>query len=86
VHCIVEGISSLEEDRDSWRSVTHVETDSYVIIPVNTAVHELLPVALTRLGYPTETAAAARGTPLTRVGLDTHQLFQSHTIQTLNFF
>lgn len=61
VHCVVETLYSLEEDRESWRRKAHVETDSYVIIPVKTAVHELLVVALTRLGYPKETAASAKG-------------------------
>ena len=65
VHCIVETILSLEEqndrDKNNWRRKPHVETDSYVIIPVNTPIQELVLVALTRLGYPKETAAAAKG-------------------------
>lgn len=65
VHCIVETILSLEEQNDreknNWRRKSNVEVDSYVIIPVNTPIQELVLVALTRLGYPKETAAAAKG-------------------------
>lgn len=38
-----------------------MEIDSYVIIPVNTPIQELVLVALTRLGYPKEAAASAKG-------------------------
>lgn len=65
VHCIVETILSLEEQNDreknNWRKKSNVEIDSYVIIPVNTPIQELVLVALTRLGYPKEAAAAAKG-------------------------
>ncbi|PNF14791.1 hypothetical protein B7P43_G07614 [Cryptotermes secundus] len=44
-----------------WRRKPVVETDSYVIIPVNTAFQELVQVALHRLGYPRESTSAARG-------------------------
>jgi homeobox domain-containing protein len=44
-----------------WRRKPVVETDSYVIIPVNTAFQDLVQVALHRLGYPRESASAAKG-------------------------
>ncbi|XP_039275402.1 uncharacterized protein LOC111043549 [Nilaparvata lugens] len=62
VHCIVETVSSLQQ----WKSSksprkSSVETDSYVIIPVNTAFQDLIQVALQRLGYSKENASAAKG-------------------------
>ncbi|KAK6619414.1 hypothetical protein RUM43_012171 [Polyplax serrata] len=70
VHCIVETILSLEEQNDreknNWRRKSNVEIDSYVIIPVNTPIQELVLVALTRLGYPKEAAASAKGAVLIR--------------------
>ncbi|XP_050361557.1 uncharacterized protein LOC126780880 isoform X3 [Nymphalis io] len=59
VHCVVEGVASLEEG--AWRRRAVVETDSYVIIPAATAFHELVPAAMMRLGYPHELAASAKG-------------------------
>ncbi|GLG94716.1 DNA-binding protein SATB2 [Gryllus bimaculatus] len=44
-----------------WKRRPVVETDSYVIIPANTAFHDLVAVALARLGYPTDSASAAKG-------------------------
>ncbi|XP_045481853.1 homeobox protein dve-1 isoform X2 [Harmonia axyridis] len=64
VHCIVEGISTLNDkgpERGVWRRRPVVETDSYVIIPVGTPFHNLVQVALMRLGYPQDTISAARG-------------------------
>ena len=61
VHCVVEAVSALEESRVMWRRKPVVETDSYVIIPVNTAFQELVQVALHRLGYPRDSASAAKG-------------------------
>ncbi|XP_044765458.1 uncharacterized protein LOC123321769 isoform X2 [Coccinella septempunctata] len=64
VHCIVEGVSSLDDkipERGPWRRRPIVETDSYVIIPVGTPFHNLVQVALLRLGYPQDTVSAARG-------------------------
>lgn len=60
VHCVVEAVSSLEEN--TWRRRALVESDSYVIIPAATAFHELVPAALMRLGYPHELTASAKGT------------------------
>ncbi|XP_018917493.2 uncharacterized protein dve isoform X2 [Bemisia tabaci] len=57
VHCVVEIISSLQ----SWKTEGQVETDSYVIIPANTVFCDLVQVALHRLGYSRENAAAAKG-------------------------
>lgn len=61
----MEAVSSLEENRSlqhpSWRRRSLVETDSYVIIPVGTPFHTLVQVALLRLGYSAESAAAAKG-------------------------
>ncbi|XP_054268254.1 homeobox protein dve-1-like [Macrosteles quadrilineatus] len=62
VHCIVESVASLQQ----WKSIrntrrTVLETDSYVIIPVNTTFQDLVQVALQRLGYPKENASAAKG-------------------------
>lgn len=65
VHCIVEGICSLEESR-GWRRRPIVENDTYVIIPVSTPFHNIVHAALCRLGYPAESAAAARGSVLIR--------------------
>lgn len=59
VHCVVEAVSSLEED--VWRRRAVVETDSYVIIPSATAFQDLVPAAMLRLGYPHELAASAKG-------------------------
>ncbi|XP_059048032.1 uncharacterized protein LOC131843414 [Achroia grisella] len=59
VHCVVEAVSTLEED--GWRRRTVVETDSYVIIPASTPFQELVPAAMMRLGYPHELSASAKG-------------------------
>jgi homeobox domain-containing protein len=61
VHCVVEAVSALDDSRVMWRRKPVVETDSYVIIPVNTAFQELVQVALHRLGYPRDSASAAKG-------------------------
>lgn len=65
VHCVVESIGSLEEPRVSqssqWRRRPIIETDSFVIIPINTPFQELVHAALHRLGYPADSASAARG-------------------------
>ncbi|KAJ9590580.1 hypothetical protein L9F63_016349, partial [Diploptera punctata] len=62
VHCIVEAVSSVDEPRmQTWKKKPIVETDSFVIIPVNTAFQELVHVALHRLGYPRDSASAAKG-------------------------
>lgn len=65
VHCIVEAICSLDETRTlhqaSWTRRPQIETDSYVIIPIGTPFHNLVQVALLRLGYPGECMAAAKG-------------------------
>ncbi|KAK9889904.1 hypothetical protein WA026_008707 [Henosepilachna vigintioctopunctata] len=70
VHCIVEAISSLDENRSLhhgvWRRRPMVETDSYVIIPVGTPFQSLVQTALLRLGYSQESASAARGSVLIR--------------------
>ncbi|XP_021914975.1 uncharacterized protein LOC110827547 isoform X2 [Zootermopsis nevadensis] len=60
VHCVVEAVSALEDSRLMWRRKPVVETDSYVIIPVNTAFQDLVQVALHRLGYPRDSASAAK--------------------------
>ncbi|KAG8273893.1 DNA binding [Homalodisca vitripennis] len=62
VHCIVESIATLQQ----WKSMrssrrTVLETDSYVIIPVNTTFQDLVQVALQRLGYPKDNAYSAKG-------------------------
>jgi len=57
----VEAVSALEDSRIMWKRKPVVETDSYVIIPVNTAFQELVQVALHRLGYPRDSASAAKG-------------------------
>lgn len=62
VHCVVEVVSSLQQwkaMRSSRRTV--LETDSYVIIPVNTTFQDLVQVALQRLGYPKESSSSAKG-------------------------
>nr|XP_023018172.1 uncharacterized protein LOC111507143 [Leptinotarsa decemlineata] len=66
VHCIVEAICSLEENRSHgvWRRRPLIEIDKYVIIPVATPFHNLVQAALFRLGYSTESAAAAKGSVL----------------------
>ncbi|XP_057660139.1 uncharacterized protein LOC130896215 [Diorhabda carinulata] len=68
VHCIVEAICSLEESRSLqhgvWRRRPMIEIDTYVIIPVGTPFHNLVQAALFRLGYSTESAAAAKGSVL----------------------
>ncbi|XP_075237468.1 SATB1_N and homeodomain domain-containing protein dve [Lycorma delicatula] len=62
VHCIVETVWSLQQWKSSKTTRnTAVETDSYVIIPVNTAFQDLVQVALQRLGYSKEIAAVAKG-------------------------
>ncbi|XP_067010327.2 homeobox protein dve-1 [Anabrus simplex] len=62
VHCVVEAVAALGGDgKLGWKRRPVVETDSYVIIPANTAFHDLVAVALARLGYPTDSASAARG-------------------------
>ncbi|XP_967929.2 uncharacterized protein dve isoform X1 [Tribolium castaneum] len=65
VHCIVEAICTLDENRalqhGAWRRRPMVETDSYVIIPVGTPFHSLVQAALLRLGYSADSAAAAKG-------------------------
>ncbi|KAH1029939.1 hypothetical protein HUJ05_003085 [Dendroctonus ponderosae] len=67
VHCIVEAISVLEDNRFQhgvWRRRPMVETDTYVIIPIGTPFHNLVQAALFRLGYSSESAAAAKGSVL----------------------
>ncbi|CAG9816726.1 unnamed protein product, partial [Phaedon cochleariae] len=68
VHCIVEAICSLEESRSLqhgvWRRRPMIEIDTYVIIPVGTPFHNLVQAALFRLGYSSESAAAAKGSVL----------------------
>ncbi|XP_050314143.1 homeobox protein dve-1 [Anthonomus grandis grandis] len=67
VHCIVEAISVLEDNRlqhGAWRRRPMVETDTYVIIPTGTSFHNLVQAALFRLGYSSESAAAAKGSVL----------------------
>uniref|UniRef100_A0A6P7H274 Uncharacterized protein LOC114343539 n=1 Tax=Diabrotica virgifera virgifera TaxID=50390 RepID=A0A6P7H274_DIAVI len=68
VHCIVEAICSLEESRTLqhgvWRRRPMIEIDTYVIIPVGTPFHNLVQAALFRLGYSSESAAAAKGSIL----------------------
>lgn len=67
VHCIVETISVLEESRyhqGGWRRRPLIDTDTYVIIPVGTPFHNLVQVALFRLGYSSESVAAAKGAVL----------------------
>ncbi|XP_066158190.1 homeobox protein dve-1 isoform X2 [Euwallacea fornicatus] len=67
VHCIVEAISVLEDNRfhqGVWRRRPMVETDTYVIIPIGTPFHNLVQAALFRLGYSSESAAAAKGSVL----------------------
>ncbi|CAG9770268.1 unnamed protein product [Ceutorhynchus assimilis] len=64
VHCIVEAISVLDENRFQhgvWRRRPMVETDTYVIIPIGTPFNNLVQAALFRLGYSSESAAAAKG-------------------------
>ncbi|GLG94717.1 Uncharacterized protein GBIM_01864 [Gryllus bimaculatus] len=62
VHCVVEAVAALGGDgKLGWKRRPVVETDSYVIIPANTAFHDLVAVALARLGYPTDSASAAKG-------------------------
>ncbi|CAH1103110.1 unnamed protein product [Psylliodes chrysocephalus] len=68
VHCIVEAICSLEDNRaiqhGVWRRRPIIEIDTYVIIPVGTPFHNLVQAALFRLGYSSESAAAAKGSVL----------------------
>ncbi|KAJ8984526.1 hypothetical protein NQ317_010997 [Molorchus minor] len=68
VHCIVEAICTLDENRSLqhgvWRRRPMIEIDTYVIIPVATPFHNLVQAALLRLGYSTESAAAAKGSVL----------------------
>lgn len=67
MHCIVETISVLEENRyhqGGWRRRPLIDTDTYVIIPVGTPFHNLVQVALFRLGYSSESVAAAKGAVL----------------------
>nr|XP_022915453.1 uncharacterized protein LOC111425571 [Onthophagus taurus] len=65
VHCVVEAIAALEDSRilhhGPWRRRPLIEIDSFVIIPVGTPFHNLVQVALMRLGYSSESAAAAKG-------------------------
>ncbi|XP_018578899.1 DNA-binding protein SATB1 isoform X2 [Anoplophora glabripennis] len=68
VHCIVEAIHTLDENRPMqhgvWRRRPMIEIDTYVIIPVATPFHNLVHAALLRLGYSAESAAAAKGSVL----------------------
>ncbi|KAF7263024.1 hypothetical protein GWI33_003715, partial [Rhynchophorus ferrugineus] len=67
VHCIVETISVLDDNRVQhgiWRRRPLIETDTYVIIPIGTPFHNLVQAALSRLGYSAESAAAAKGSVL----------------------
>lgn len=58
----METVWSLQQWKSSKSTRnTAVETDSYVIIPVNTAFQDLVHVALQRLGYSKEIAAVAKG-------------------------
>lgn len=65
VHCVVESIGTLDDSRvmqhGPWRRRPLIEIDSFVIIPVGTPFHSLVQVALLRLGYSSESAAAAKG-------------------------
>lgn len=68
VHCVVESVCTLEEPKinqaHQWRRRPVVETDSFVIIPINTPFQELVQAALHRLGYPSDSVASARGTAI----------------------
>lgn len=68
VHCIVEAIHTLDDNRSMqhgvWRRRPMIEIDTYVIIPVATPFHNLVQAALLRLGYSAESAAAAKGSVL----------------------
>lgn len=74
VHCIVELSNSATE---GWRdspvhstqpatAFAHVEnrvvTDGYAIVPANTPLINLVPIALEKLGVYSETTAPAKGT------------------------
>lgn len=64
---MVETIYSIDDtnynfttNANNWRRPI-VEVDSYVIIPVTTYFHELVQVALNRLGYSPDSSSAAKG-------------------------
>ncbi|XP_024084783.1 uncharacterized protein LOC106665101 isoform X2 [Cimex lectularius] len=62
VHCVVETVWSVEHlGRSCGQRRPALEVDSYVIIPVNTTLQDLVSVALHRLGYSKDNAAAAKG-------------------------
>lgn len=62
VHCLVEIIYTVDDNAPlHWRRRPIIEIDSYVIIPVTTCFTELVQVALNRLGYSPDSAAAAKG-------------------------
>lgn len=87
VHCVVEAICSIEEPRGNhtgqWRRRPVVETDSFVIIPINTPFQDLVQAALHRLGYPNDSVAAAKGKHKTnQLSLTCHKLhINNHTIK-----
>ncbi|XP_057327371.1 homeobox protein dve-1 [Microplitis mediator] len=64
VHCIVESIHSIVDNRinlrEKWPS-PHIEIDTYVIIPASVPFQDLVGEALVRLGYPTDMIPSARG-------------------------
>ncbi|KAK9505163.1 hypothetical protein O3M35_009277 [Rhynocoris fuscipes] len=63
VHCVVEAVWNVEQlgRCGIGQRRPSLEVDSYVIIPVNTALQDLVSVALHRLGYSKDNAAAAKG-------------------------
>uniref|UniRef100_T1HLH5 Uncharacterized protein n=1 Tax=Rhodnius prolixus TaxID=13249 RepID=T1HLH5_RHOPR len=63
VHCVVEAVWSVDQLGRCGVSQRRpsLEVDSYVIIPVNTALQDLVSVALHRLGYSKDNASAAKG-------------------------
>ncbi|KAG7205513.1 hypothetical protein KM043_007494 [Ampulex compressa] len=70
VHCVVETIHNIVEShvsnaRENWRR-PHVETDSYVIIPVAMPFQDLVGEALVRLGYSSDLIPSARGSIVIR--------------------
>lgn len=63
VHCVVETVWSVGGGDSSPPSL---EVDSYVIIPMATPIQDLVSVALLRLGYSKDNAAAAKGSVVIR--------------------
>ncbi|XP_066903585.1 homeobox protein dve-1 [Halyomorpha halys] len=65
VHCVVESIWALPGGSvDGGPPI--VEADSFVIIPMSIAIQDLVSVALNRLGYHKDNAAAAKGSVVIR--------------------